>query len=300
MIGELLQKYTWLIQTFIRVGEKGLSLDELTSKWENRWDSCYPRSTFNSHRAIIEEIFGIKIDCNRSTNRYYIAGGKDVMDQDSATGWLIDTFTVNNLLMQSKDRLSGRVSVEEVPSGHGYLTTVMNAMQDNMVLSISYQKYSSESPTEFTVHPYAVKEVARRWYLVAYCEQRGGMRVYGMDRIKNMSETGKQFTMPMHFDVDELFATSYGVYLNEGERSQDVVFKAYGLEARFLIDLPLHASQKVIARDEDSTTFSIRVCLNQSLVMDLLARGSRIEVLSPESLREEIKNELHKQQKLYE
>lgn len=300
MTGELLRKYIWLIQTFIRVGDEGLTLEELFDKWEQRWDTPYVRSTFNHQRGMVEDIFGIRIECDRSTNRYFIRGGKDMVEQDSVTSWLIDTFTVNNLLHQSKDLLSGRVAVEEVPSGHEYLTHVMNAMQDNMVLRIRYQKYSSEEASRLTVYPYAVKEVARRWYLIAWCVERKGLRVYGLDRIKSMEETGEEFSMPAGFDVEELFASSYGVYLNEGKKSEKVVFKAGALEARFINDLPLHGSQEIIASDEESTTFAIRVCPNDSLIMDLLARGSRIEVLAPDSLRERMKEEINKLRNLYE
>jgi len=300
MNGELLNKYIWLVQLFIRAGQHGLTIDDITRKWENRWGMSYNRRSFNNHREAILEIFGISIDCDRSTNRYYIADSYDVADETSATGWLINTFTVNNLLSQSKDRLSGRVAVEDVPSGHKYLTEVMTAMQDNLVLRIEYMKYNSSVADKLTVRPYAVKEAARRWYLVGYCEERQGLRVYGMDRIKDMEQTGASFAMPANFDVDAEFATSYGVYLPEGAKAEEIVFRASAKEARFLADLPLHNSQKVVSSDADSVTFSIRVCPNESLIMDLLARGNRIEILEPQSIRETLKDEIYKLKELYE
>ena len=69
MVTELLQKYIWLVQTFIRAGERGLSLGEISDRWESRFDSEYSRRTFNNHREAIEDVFGITIECNRSTNR---------------------------------------------------------------------------------------------------------------------------------------------------------------------------------------------------------------------------------------
>ena len=71
MVTELLQKYIWLVQTFIRAGEHGLSLAEISEKWEDRFDTPYSRRTFNNHRKDVEEVFGIFIDCNRSTNSCY-------------------------------------------------------------------------------------------------------------------------------------------------------------------------------------------------------------------------------------
>ena len=72
MVTELLQKYIWLVQTFIRAGQNGLTLSEIESRWEDRFDSPYSRRTFNNHREAVEEVFGITIECNRSTNCYFI------------------------------------------------------------------------------------------------------------------------------------------------------------------------------------------------------------------------------------
>ena len=101
MITELLQKYIWLVQTFIRAGERGLSLEEITGRWEDRFDTAYSRRTFNNHREAVEEVFGIRIECNRSTNRYFIASSDDISDENAERAWLINTFTVNNMLILS-------------------------------------------------------------------------------------------------------------------------------------------------------------------------------------------------------
>ena len=131
MVTELLKKYIWLVQTFIRAGEKGLSLDEISSRWEDRFDSSYSRRTFNNLREAVYEVFGIQIGCNRSTNRYFIEYSEDVSDENAETAWMINTFTVNNMLSLGKERLSGRVSVEDIPSGHRHLTSIMDAMTQN-------------------------------------------------------------------------------------------------------------------------------------------------------------------------
>ena len=141
MVTELLQKYIWLVQTFIRAGEYGLSLDEISDRWERRFDNAYSRRTFNNHREAVEDVFGIHIGCNRSTNRYFIEYSDDVADENAEMAWLINTFTVNNMLSLGKERLSGRVAVENIPSGHLHLTSVFEAMTENREIIIEYRKY---------------------------------------------------------------------------------------------------------------------------------------------------------------
>ena len=291
MVTELLQKYIWLVQTFIRAGENGLSLEEIIDKWETRFDSDYSRRTFNNHRSAVEEVFGIVIGCNRSTNRYFIKAGENISDESAENAWLINSFTVNNMLRLSKEKLQGRVSVEDIPSGHMHLTEVMEAMTESLEIVMEYHKYTSEESETLTIWPYAVKEFAQRWYIIAYCKEREGLRVYGLDRVKNMEVTGKKFRMKNGFDVDELFATSFGIYLPEG-RGQTITFRCSESEAKFLRDLPIHSSQEEVRKDGDKVTFSIFVCPDKNLIMEICKHGRRIEILSPEEVREAVKEEL--------
>lgn len=298
MVTELLKKYIWLVQTFIRAGERGLNLEEISGRWEERFDSPYSRRTFNNHREAVEEVFGIRIECNRSTNRYFIGGSEDVSDEYAENAWLINTFTVNNMLSLGKERLSGRIAVEDIPSGHRHLTTVLEAMTENLEIVISYCKYTSSEASEYTLRPYAVKEFAKRWYIIGHCVERDGLRVYGLDRILSMEVTSRKFRMPRRFDVDELFATSFGIYIPEGP-GQTIRFRTSPTEARYLRDLPVHSSQNETAADEEHVTFEIFVCPNKALIMEFCKYGSRLEVLSPAPVREAVATELRKAADIY-
>ncbi|MBR4755712.1 MAG: WYL domain-containing protein, partial [Bacteroidales bacterium] len=128
MVSELIGKYIWLIQTLSAAGDQGLSLNEIADRYERRFDQPYSRRTFNNHRLAVNDVFGVEIRCDRRSNRYFIPYSEEAMDDEKSIGWLINTFTVNNLLALGKGRLSGRVSVEEVPSGQKYLTPIMQAM----------------------------------------------------------------------------------------------------------------------------------------------------------------------------
>lgn len=288
MVTELIQKYIWLVQTFIKAGDRGLLLEEIARAWELRWDSDYSRRTFNNHRQAIADIFGIEITCDRRTNRYHVPFAEEVADSDATAAWLINTFTVNNLLTLGKERLSGRVSVEDVPSGQRWLTQLMEAMTGNRVIRIHYRKYTRAQGEELHVHPYALKEFARRWYLAGWCEERSAERVYGLDRIQDIAIEDATFKMPKNYDVEEAFATSFGIYLAEGRKAENIEFRATEREARYLRDLPLHHSQKEV-RDN---IFRIRVVPDDDVIMEFCRLGSRVEILSPDTVREQVRQAL--------
>ncbi len=288
MVTELLQKYIWLVQTFIRAGEHGLDLNEICNKWEDRFDTPYSRRTFNNHRDAVLSVFGIMIECNRSTNRYFIKYTEDVADENAENAWLINTFTVNNLLRLSKDRLSGRIAVEDIPSGHMFLTGVMEAMDEGHEIIITYQKYTKNESEAFTLQPYAVKEFAKRWYVIAYCKERKGLRVYGLDRVKSLEMTANKFRMPENFDVDELFSTSFGIYIPEGKPMFIKYRAADEKESKYLRDLPIHRSQEELGHDGTGNVFRIFVCPNENLIMEFCKYGNKIEILEPQDMRAKI------------
>ena len=312
MVSELIGKYIWLIQTLTAAGERGMTLQEIDGKYSRRYGQTYSRRTFNNHRLAVEEIFGVDIECDRKTNRYFIPFSVDVLDNDESIGWIVNTFTVNSLLSLGKERLSGRVSVEEIPSGQKYLTAIMQAMEDGKELEITYGKYSSTSSEIFHIQPLAVKEHERRWYLVAFCHERARLpekgngdqsawRVYGLDRISSLRETEDTFKMPKDFDVDGIFSQSYGIYFPQaGQKPVTIRFKVSEEEARYLRDLPIHTSQV----EEDETDgggriFRIRVIPNRNLTMEFCRHAGKLEVLEPESVRKEMKVELEKAYKQY-
>lgn len=296
MVPELVDKYIFLVQTFVEAGETGLTWPQLQSRWERRYGDVYPRRSFANHRAAVEEVFGIAITCDRSTNRYRIDAAESAVDKREAVNYLINTFTVNSLLTLGKERLSGRVAVEDVPSGQKWLTVAMQALLDNAVLNIQYRKYLSEETQERTIRPYAVKEFAKRWYLVAWSEEAGALRTYALDRIQALERTGDSFKMPRDFDVDALFRDSYGIYLPEGQQPVLVKLKATEREAAYLQDLPLHPSQVCIGPG----LFALRVIPNPNFIMELCARAASLEVLEPLELRETVHQALKNAIQLYE
>ena len=300
MVSELIDKYIWLVQTFIDAGPRGLSLDEIATLWSARYGGeGYPRRSFNNHREAVAEVFGIEIACNRSTNRYYIDAGESAVDKRESVDWLINTFTVNSLLSLGKERLSGRVSVEDIPSGQKYLVSVMQAMLDDAVMELRYRKYLREEELRH-IRPYAVKEFAKRWYVVAWSLEASALRVYAMDRILSLQPTGEKFRMPKDFQVDRLFEASYGVYLPEDDPPVIVKLRTTLREAAYLQDLPLHPSQLFLGMEDGHCLFALRVIPNPNLVMELCRHGSGLEVLEPASLREQVRQELRNALKLYE
>lgn len=300
MVTELIAKYIWLLRTVMDSGDAGLTLGEMTERYRRRFGETLTRRTFANYRSGVEEVFGVEIACDRSTNRYSIERGSRMSDSGAAE-WLIDSFTVNSLLERGKESLSGRIEVEPVPSGHRFLARIMEAMLESRRVAIEYCKYSSAAPERLTVLPYSLKEDKRRWYLYGHCTERGALRCYALDRFVSMEILPDSFIYPENFSLCELLATSFGTYIpREGEKGCTVEFRARGVQAKYISDLPVHHSQKLLKTEGEWTYFSIFVSPeNEDLYFELRKYGSAIEVLSPEKVRRRLLADAEEVMKTY-
>ena len=187
----------------------------------------------------------------------------------------------------------------------------MQAMEDGKELEIAYGKYTSDSSENLHIQPLAVKEHEKRWYLVAFCHERAlaetgnhdmsAWRVYGLDRITSLKVTDVPFKMPKDFDVERIFSQCYGIYFpRPGQKPVTIRFKVTDEEARYLRDLPVHRSQvEEGAAKGGGRIFRIRVIPNRNLTMEFCRHAGRLEVLEPESVRQEVREELEKAYKQY-
>lgn len=96
--------------------------------------------------------------------------------------------------------------------------------------------------------------------------------------------------MPDDLDINAFFEGCVGVIADKKIDIEHVVIKAYDYARKYLATLPIHPSQKEIARDDESTTFSYDVRPNYEFLQALLMQVDQIEVVEPESVRKQMRN----------
>lgn len=74
-------------------------------------------------------------------------------------------------------------------------------------LQITYTSSDGET-TERMIAPYGVVLHARTWYVPAYCYLREDIRVFRLDRVRNVSETKQSFSRPDDFDAKDYVINS--------------------------------------------------------------------------------------------
>ena len=238
-------------------------------------------------------MFGINItNENHGEYRYYIANEKDI-SQNGLRSWLYNTFCVSNALANSQS-IKDRIILEYVPSGQNYLHPIIEAMKENRVLNITYHSYWKNEENNFDVQPFCVKLFRQRWYLVArstysyYYEQ--GPRIYALDRINDLHTTSETFEMPKDWSAEEYFDGCYGIIADQRKEPQNVKLKVSAGQANYIRDLKLHGSQEEIEKNEEYSIFTYHLRPSYDFIQELLWHAADMEVLEPQSLREDIVN----------
>ncbi len=292
---QIFHQYIWIIDTLMAY--KRLTFEELNQKWQQDCiaeGNSLARSSFNRHRDAILDMFGIIIDCEPRTYKYYI-GNPEVLADDSIEHWLYSTLSVHGVLADSAS-IKDRVILESVPAGEHHLQPILRAMRSSRCLKMGYRKFGTEGYVK-TICPYALKRFHQRWYLLALNDERQ-MRIYGLDRMTMVEQTDEAFEMPADFSPQDYFAEYFGV-LTVDEPLAHVVIRAHRFTPNYLRTLPLHHSQRELNSTPDYTDFSFDIRPTADFLSQLLYHGDGIEVLEPLSLRERMRRMVSETLKRY-
>ena len=289
MSKELIHKYIWLIDYVQKAGREGRTFVEISRSWEAINGTPYPKRSFHHHINDIEDFFGIKIVCDKSYNTYYIDKRDYIKDSSAFKSWLLDSLSLSCAL-EVKEPLKKRILLEDVPSGQENLTDILEGMSEGKKIMFTYKAFWMDGDSEsrlYDVEPYALKVFKRRWYLLGkYGDDK--FKTYALDRMSDVDLCEEDFVLPDDFDAKEFFDSCFGIICGGNEEPELIYLKVDNYQANYLRTLPLHHSQKEIERTDTHSVFSYYLRPTFDFMQEILQHGETVEVLKPESLRNEI------------
>ena len=280
----LINRYVWFVTTIYNRGP--ITLEEIQRRFESHFGRGEELSERQFHRYTdaVEELFDIEIKYSRS-QRGYVVADREGIDNMGMRKWLIQTFSVNNILHESQE-LKNRILLEDVPSGQQHLTTIVDAMRKSVALSMTYQSFGKTEPSTFEVEPYCVKLFEQRWYMLGMSDK---LRIYALDRIKALEPTERKFKLPKKFNAEEFFKDYYGIIISDDDFDVcPVALRVDAWQSNYLRTLPLHHTQIEVERNDEFSIFEYRLCPSFDFRQKLLSMGETVEVLAPQLLRDNI------------
>lgn len=303
MAKDMFKKYLWIVNKLYATG--GISYKNLVKAWEhsvlNDEGTTIPKRTFDDYRNAIEETFDLNIMCDASDGYKYKLCDAESLRKDKVKSWLLSSFAVNNSILESR-KLKQRILFERIPSGNELLMRIIEAMQENKTLRLTYQGLHHDCPFTFLAEPYCVKVFKQRWYMVARSPEKDSIFIYALDRILQLELTDVAFIFPDTFDTEAYFRNSYGIMVTPEDLDVETIrikVTDLGNKRKYLRLLPLHVSQEETEVHSDYSIFSYRLYPTYDFFQEVLSHGAEIEILSPEWVRQECKEMIEEMLKKY-
>ncbi len=157
-------------------------------------------------------------------------------------------------------------------------------------LVLRYWSASRNETTRRLFDPYALLSVHDGWYAIGHCHQRVDIRMFAIQRVESLRETGETFDRPADFRVEEYLKGSFRAFRGAGDHRVVLRFKPE--VARRFAEKKWHASQALEPQQDGSLI--ARLYLNSLVEVKrwVMWWGADCEVVAPKELRESIVEEL--------
>ena len=209
---------------------------------------------------------------------------KDTPIYDAANN-LLDTITAPLAADGNSDWYENRIVVPQTPTAP-VQTDVWNlitkALRENRILTFEYLGANDDDFKPRRVRPYQLLFDTGVWYLYGYAEERKGLRVFSLCRMKNLNLTREPFTLPNDFDYRTNTKGSYfGVFSGQKKYRFKIAF--YDHSVVWVKDRQWADDQKITETD-DGIIISFTSTLFEKVAEWVMSRGCNARPLEPELL----------------
>ncbi|QQS52912.1 MAG: WYL domain-containing protein [Candidatus Competibacteraceae bacterium] len=175
--------------------------------------------------------------------------------------------------------------------------TVLTALFENRQCQIDYQQLWRDEPAHWTIHPLVYLQRGPAFYLLCTIDEHTDVRQLAVHRMLSATMLDRKASRPAEFDPDREVERSQGMG-GSGEPLRLVArfWKRAGLH---LLETRLAADQVMEDEGDDHVRLTATVNDTAQLRWWLLSFGSKVEVLEPARLREEMANQAYWMNRLY-
>jgi predicted DNA-binding transcriptional regulator YafY len=196
--------------------------------------------------------------------------------------------------VQLHENLSKLIHFEDtyLPTGTVLINPILDAIQYQQVIKVTYQKFDSEVIKENILHPYLLKEFKNRWYVLGFNPKYDFLKTYALDRIKQIEIVKDQvYKENKEIDAQSFFSNVIGVS-NPTDEVQEVKIIVKPSFAEYIKTQPLHHSQTILNEDDKGLLIQLKVVHNVELETLICGYASYLIIQSPETLKTAIKERL--------
>ncbi len=182
--------------------------------------------------------------------------------------------------------------------GIEFLSPLFEAISSKQALEITYKPYNYDAYTRI-VHPYYIKQYNGRWFLfgVEINESNCYITNKALDRIQKIDVSLVPYIPNTDYNFREYFEDIIGVSRKPSDEPVKIELRVAENRIPYVLTKPIHGSQRNHRKDEG--IIELELIPNKEFYQRLLSFGGDIEILSPDSVREEMAKKAEELYNLY-
>ena len=178
------------------------------------------------------------------------------------------------------------------------LIKLESALLEERQIEIEYYSRQDKSASPYTVHPLGIVLRGQISYLVCTIFDYQDIRMLAMHRITNAEKLNEQSNRPEKFSLQEYANSSVFGFNNNG--LIDLKLKFTQEAGQHLFETPLNDTQTIEETNSGEILVNAKIADNAQLRWWILGFGGQVEVIEPNSLRQDISKVCKSLSKIYE
>lgn len=182
--------------------------------------------------------------------------------------------------------ISNIIFDEKESTGIDYFKQILDACENNQIISFDYFDYEKQASTPKKIKPYILKEKKNKWYILGFdISKPEFFRSYALERISNFENTKQKFNS-VNIDFTKPYENSVGMF-TDGEAVR-IVLQFDSRDGNYLKSNPIHKSQQV-SEIENGVELKLFVKPTLDFIMEIMSRSWSLKIIEPEFLKNQVK-----------
>ena len=200
----------------------------------------------------------------------------------------------------SLDALSRKVSVKNIEycrTDETVFHQVLDALLQARPLTIRYYSPHNDEATVRDILPLHLLHYMGTWHLIAHCALKNDLRDFVISRIRDIKPSSCPLVCISAESVKDYMRRYFGIMT--GTETYEVCLRFSPAISPWLAEQVWHPAQQMRWENEKTLCLTFPVADIREVKREILKYGAQVEVLSPEILREKVKQEIGKMGSLY-
>lgn len=207
---------------------------------------------------------------------------------------------VSRHLARSADQIDEEAQWQD-PNYLHILETLTYSWAEGKKVAIWYRKDESDPIRQFSFSPFYIEPsaVGRSAYVIGLREPPNEVRTFKIERIYRAELLTEPYSIPVDFDPAKLLSNAWGIWFTD-EQPVEVVLKFGRRVAQRVRETRWHRSEQVTDLEDGSLLWRALIAEPQEMLPWIRGWGADVEVIAPEGLRRQIKDEVNQAMQLYQ